>query len=133
MKLAMALSPLAVALLLFQNQGAGSRPLQQGEYIVNEVAMCVQCHTPRTESGQIIRQRLLQGAPVPLESPWPGRKWAVRAPHIAGLPGFSDRDMVHLLTTGSRPDGRIPDPPMPPFRLTRQDAEAVVAYLRSLK
>jgi mono/diheme cytochrome c family protein len=133
MKLALVLSPLAVALLFFQNPGAGAGPVQHGEYIVNEVAMCVECHTPRTPSGGLIRQRLLQGAPVPLESPWPGRKWAVRAPHIAGLPGFTGPDMVHLLTTGSRPDGRKPDPPMPSFRLTKQDAEAVVAYLRSLK
>jgi mono/diheme cytochrome c family protein len=133
MKLAMALSPLAVALLFLQDRGSGGEPLQRGAYIVNEVAMCVQCHTPRTPSGELIRQRLLQGAPVPLESPWAGRRWAIRAPHIAGLPGFSGPDMVHLLTTGSRPDGRKPDPPMPSFRLTKQDAEAVVAYLRSLK
>jgi hypothetical protein len=34
--------------------------------------------------------------------------------------------------TGRRPSGRVPDPPMPPFRLSREDAEAIVAYLRSL-
>jgi hypothetical protein len=26
----------------------------------------------------------------------------------------------------------VPDPPMPPFRFSREDAEAIVAYLRSL-
>jgi mono/diheme cytochrome c family protein len=100
--------------------------------MVNNVAQCVQCHTPRNSVGDIDRMRLLQGAPIPFESPWPRQEWAVRAPHIAGLPGFRDADIVRLLTTGSRADGRKPSPPMPSYRLTREDAEAVVAYLRSL-
>ncbi len=68
-----------------------------------------------------------------MASPWSNQKWAVRAPHIAGLPGFRDEDVVSLLTNGSRLDGRVPQPPMPQFHLTSQDAEAVIAYLRSLR
>jgi hypothetical protein len=30
-------------------------------------------------------------------------------------------------------NGAPPDPPMPQFRMSRGDAEAIVAYLRSLK
>ena len=104
----------------------------RGEYIVNNVANCVQCHTPRSSDGELDRVRLLQGAPIPLASPWPNRRWAVRAPHIAGLPGFQEEDVVSVLTKGARLNGRKPQPPMPQFRLTGEDARAVVAYLRSL-
>jgi len=40
--------------------------------------------------------------------------------------------MVTLLTTGVWRDGKRPRPPMPQFRMTQQDAQAVVAYLKSL-
>jgi mono/diheme cytochrome c family protein len=104
----------------------------RGSYLVHHVAMCVQCHTPRDANGELDRTRLLKGAPVPVPSPFPGQPWAFTAPAIAGLPGFSDEDEITLLTTGRRPGSAVPKPPMPPFRLTREDAEAVVAYLRSL-
>ncbi|MBI5424207.1 MAG: c-type cytochrome [Opitutae bacterium] len=35
--------------------------------------------------------------------------------------------------TGVKPDGSMPRPPMPQFRLSEEDARAVVAYLRALK
>jgi mono/diheme cytochrome c family protein len=40
--------------------------------------------------------------------------------------------MVKLLTTGIWTTGNRLRPPMPQFRLNRQDAEAVVAYLKSV-
>ncbi len=113
--------------------GSGGGAVARGEYIVNYVAQCVQCHTPRTSSGDLDRMQLLHGAPIPLSSPWPNRPWAVRSVHIAGLPGFSDADVISILTRGARPDGRVPQPPMPQFRMTQEDATAVVAYLRTLK
>jgi mono/diheme cytochrome c family protein len=104
----------------------------RGRYLVHHVAMCVQCHTPRDANGELDQTRLLKGAPIPVASPFPTQRWAFSAPAIAGLPGFSDEDEISLLTTGRRPGSAAPKPPMPPFRLTREDAEAVVAYLRSL-
>ena len=50
---------------------------------------------------------------------------------IAGLPGFTDAQIIALLTEGQATDRNPPRPPMPPFRMSRQDAEAIVAYLRS--
>ena len=106
--------------------------IEQGEYLVLHVAMCVQCHTPRDQQGRLDETQLLQGAPMPVESPFPSSPWAFRAPTLAGLPGWSDEDAIMLLQTGKRPDGRSPSPPMPPFRFTPEDASAIVAYLRSL-
>lgn len=105
--------------------------VERGRYLVHDVAMCVQCHSPRTRQGELIESRLLTGAPMPVESPFPF-PFALAVPQIAGLPGFTGDDVVTLLTTGRRPDGTVPMPPMPSFRMTREDAQAVVSYLRSL-
>ena len=107
--------------------------IRRGEYLVLHVAMCVQCHTPRDEQGRLDETRLLQGAPMPVESPFPYSQWAFRAPTIAGLPGWTPEDAITFLQTGERPDGRSPRPPMPPFRFTQEDAAAIVAYLKSLQ
>lgn len=106
--------------------------VDRGHYLVNEVAMCVQCHTPRDEEGNLERSRLLMGAPIPVPAPPFAERWAPRAPPLAGLHGWTDGQIVSLLTTGALPDGRRPNPPMPPFRLNEDDARAVVLYLRSL-
>jgi mono/diheme cytochrome c family protein len=108
-------------------------PIERGQYLVHHVAMCIYCHTPRSEDGLIDQQRLLQGAPMPIASPFPRQQWAFQAPKIAGLPGgWTEGDMVKFLQTGANSTGRQPKPPMPPFRLTQEDAAAVAAYLKSL-
>jgi hypothetical protein len=59
--------------------------------------------------------------------------WPLQAPRIAGaLPG-TDAEMVTLLTTGVWRTGTYLRPPMPQFRMSRQDAESVVAYLKTVK
>jgi mono/diheme cytochrome c family protein len=106
--------------------------IQRGKYLVLHVAMCVQCHTPRDQQGRLDETRLLRGAPMPVLSPFPSFAWAFRAPALAGLPGLPAKDAISFLQTGKRPDGSSPNPPMPPFRFTQEDATAVVAYLESL-
>jgi len=59
-------------------------------------------------------------------------QWAFEAPKIAGLPGWTADDAVRLLETGRSAKGYVPRPPMPPFRMTSEDAAAVVAYLQAL-
>ena len=129
---AAALVAVASASLEGAKQGEADR-VARGEYLVNNVAMCVQCHTPRDERGELERSKLLQGALVLVVSPYPNDQWAFTAPRIAGLAPWTEEQLVTLLTTGARPTGERPKPPMPPFRMTREDAEAVVAYLRSLR
>lgn len=106
---------------------------EHGRYLVQHVAMCVQCHTPRDESGALLVGSLFEGGAIPLESPYPEERWAFRAPALAGLPGLSEEDVVRLLTSGIGHEGVPPDPPMPPFRMHESDARAVASYLRSLE
>jgi mono/diheme cytochrome c family protein len=106
--------------------------LARGRYLATDVAMCVQCHTPRDARGDLDLTRLFAGAPIPVGSPFPHRPWAFQAPALVGLPGWTDADAITLLMTGRRPSGVSPNPPMPSFRLGRDDAAAVVGYLRAL-
>jgi Cytochrome c len=94
--------------------------------------MCGMCHTPRTDSGELDTSHRLDGAAVWLMPSHPTENWPLKAPRIAGTPPASDEDMIRLLTTGVWTDGTHLRPPMPQFRMSREDADAVVAYLRSL-
>jgi mono/diheme cytochrome c family protein len=111
------------------SQGAEAR----GQYIVEDLSRCGQCHTPRDSNGVPDRSRWLQGAAVWLKSAEPVEDWPLLAPRIAGaLPG-TDEEMVTLLTTGIWRSGTYLRQPMPQFRMSRQDAESVIVYLKSVK
>ncbi|MFT3867677.1 MAG: hypothetical protein QM715_04165 [Nibricoccus sp.] len=110
-----------------------SAKIERGRYIVHGVGLCIDCHSPRTEKGELIEARQLTGAPLAF-GPTVPMPWATVTPRIAGLPaGYSESQMIHFLMTGERPNNLPPPlPPMPPYRMNQQDAEAVTAYLHSL-
>jgi mono/diheme cytochrome c family protein len=106
--------------------------VEHGRYLVHDVAMCVECHSPRDENGDIIPGQEFTGAPIPVR-PAGRSDWALRAPRNRGLPGYTSELAIRLLTQGGVDrDGRQLRPPMPRFRMTVQDAADVVAYLKSL-
>lgn len=137
------LLPLAIV-LLYPAQGqtpqtnkAATRSVSQsseerGRYIVEDVAICGQCHTPRDSNGASDRTRWLEGAPVWLKSAESVENWPLQAPRIAGILPGTDGEMITLLTTGLW-RGAYLRPPMPQFRMSQQDAAAVVAYLKAAK
>jgi mono/diheme cytochrome c family protein len=106
--------------------------VERGRYLVTRVGKCQDCHTPHNQRGEEIKEKWLQGSPLPfqpiVEMPWVGT-----APPIAGLEGWTDAQAIKFLTTGIRKDGTRAAPPMPEYQFNRTDAEAVVAYLRSFK
>ncbi len=104
----------------------------RGKYLVEGVAMCGQCHTPHDSEGNPDRSRWLQGGSVPYQPSAANSAWPQMVPRIGGTPPAPDADMVKLLTTGIWTTGTTLRTPMPPFRMTVTDAEAVVAYLKSL-
>ena len=105
---------------------------ERGRYLVHDVALCVQCHSPRDEDGNLLETKLLTGARIPFDSPFAGRAWAYQAPNIRGLIGYTEAEGVRLLTEGITRGGTPPKPPMQQFHMTPEDARSVVAYLKSL-
>jgi mono/diheme cytochrome c family protein len=106
--------------------------IARGRYIVEGVAGCGYCHTPRDQDGNPDRSRWLEGGPVFYEPARPLQGWANTVPRLAGLPPGSDAELIKLLTTSVSRTGKPPRWPMPRFYMTRTDAEAVVAYLKSI-
>jgi hypothetical protein len=110
-----------------------SGDVERGRYIVENVAMCGECHSPRDAQGNLIPGQRFHGGPIPVAPPWINA-WANRAPRIAGLPGYTDELAVRLLTQGaiSRKGTQL-RLPMPRFHMDEKDALAVAAYLRSIQ
>ena len=115
------------------SSAAQSTGVARGEYIVKDVAMCWTCHTPPGPDGLPDQQRWLLGGPVPFQPARATATWAIVAPRLAGLPPGTDEEFIKLMMTGIARTGSLPKPPMPQFRMTRPDAEAVLAYLKSIK
>jgi len=110
----------------------GAQQLPRGKYLVENVGMCQDCHTPRDERGEFDRSKWLQGARMDSQPLHPVQNWNRDVPGIAGLPRLGDAAVIKLLETGVMPNGKQARPPMPQFRLTHEDAVAVADYLKSL-
>ena len=75
----------------------------------------------------------LQGKKLDFGPLVPMPVWAATSPNIAGLEGWNPDKAVQFFMTGLAPNGQPARPPMPEYKMNRADAEAVVAYLQSLK
>jgi mono/diheme cytochrome c family protein len=129
----------AISLLLVVSSGSAAPPskaraqIARGEYLVKAIGQCGDCHTPFTFSGGFVMDKWLQGKKLEFGPLVPIPIWADTAPNIAGLPGWDTEKAVQFFMTGLAPNGQPARPPMPPYHMNRADAEAVVAYLKSLK
>ena len=111
---------------------AAQSPIERGRYLVEDVAMCQECHTPRDASGNLDRSHWLQGAPIWIVPVHPDANWAMRAPGLAGFQGFTDEQGEMVLEKGLDPNGLPIQPPMHIYHMNHADAQAIIAYLRSL-
>jgi mono/diheme cytochrome c family protein len=107
-------------------------PVERGKYLVESVAMCSECHTPRDANGNLDNSRYLQGASTWITPVHPTTLWASRAPALAGFPGFTDDQGADILERGIGPDGLAIQPPMHIYHMNHADAMAIIAYLKSL-
>jgi mono/diheme cytochrome c family protein len=111
--------------------------IARGKYLVG-FGGCIDCHTPGYFFGKPDMPRALAGSEVGFEIPGLG---VFYGPNLTpdketGLGNWSKAEIVTALQKGQRPDGRVLAPIMPwkAFaNLTRRDAEAIAAYLKSLK
>jgi mono/diheme cytochrome c family protein len=110
-----------------------ARASARGEYLVENVGLCGDCHSPHNEKGEVPEGQELRGAALEFKPAVPMPVWADKAPNIAGLPGWEKDAAIKFLMTGIAYNGLPARPPMPRYRFNQQDAAAIVAYLQSLK
>jgi len=127
----------AVALVTTASSaGADKKTIERGKYLVT-FGGCFDCHTPGYFFGKPDMARYLGGSDVGFEIPGLG---TFVAPNLTpdpetGLGKWTEAQIATALKTGRRPDGRELAPIMP-WRsfahLTKSDAQAIAAYLKSL-
>jgi mono/diheme cytochrome c family protein len=118
------------------SQVSAQDEIARGKYLVT-FGGCNDCHTPGYFFGKPDMTRQLGGSEVGFELPGLG---VFHGPNLTpdketGLGNWSREQIVTALQTGVRPDRRILAPIMPwkAFaNLTRDDAMAIAAYLKSL-
>src|SRR5215470_17323185 len=113
----------------------------RGEYLAKHVVMCAECHSPHLKDRYAfpaILSRPLQGDTFfTRDDGFPG---VLAAPNLtpdaeAGIGAWTDGELLRAMREGVDKNGQTMFPMMPyPFyrSLSDEDAEAVIAYLRSV-
>lgn len=117
-------------------ENTGSALANRGAYLVNAVAHCGACHTPRNIVGGSDNARALQGG-IYVDQVANGtyRQWSAadltRGRH--GLDGWSKQDIISYLKTGINPHAVVNGPMTEVIAstkfLTPSDASAIADYL----
>jgi mono/diheme cytochrome c family protein len=118
-------------------KGVAQDNVKRGEYLVT-IMSCADCHTPGYFFGKPDETRKLAGGDVGFFIPELGYFYGrnLTPDRQTGLGDWTDEEVVTAMRTGVRPDGRVLSPNMPwqAFaKLSDDDANAIVAYLRTLK
>ena len=110
-------------------------PLERGTYLMQSVAACANCHTPKGPQGDVPGMEL-----AGMENLMVTPGFTAHAPNITpdietGIGAWTDAQLIAAIRDGVRPDGTIIGPPMPIalYRgLSDRDVEAIVAYIRAV-
>jgi mono/diheme cytochrome c family protein len=111
--------------------------VEYGRYLAEEVAKCGDCHTPRKANGEFDTSKRLKGAKLDALAPCDIKDRGKKSPDLTPSGDLFRRwgaqGMVGYLKTGLDPEGHPAAAPMPAYKLRPHDAEAIVAYLESVK
>jgi len=129
------LMAMALGAALMSTAHAQSDLVKRGDYLVNTIMTCGNCHTPPGPHGPIMAKAFSGGLS------WDEPPFKVTAPNITqdketGIGTWSDADIKNLLRKGIKPDGTPIATVMPTGFygiITDRDLNAIVAYLRTLK
>jgi mono/diheme cytochrome c family protein len=113
---------------------AQSDLVKRGDYLVNTIMTCANCHSPKGPPAAVAGKDFSGGLS------WDEAPFKVTAPNITqdketGIGAWSDADIKTLMRTGKRPNGVQIAEIMPTAFygiVTDGDMDAIVAYLRTL-
>jgi hypothetical protein len=115
-----------------QANKATNPEIERGRYLVEEVAKCPECHTPRNDRGELRQDAWLSGATIWIRPVASIPNWADHVPALAGWPSFTEAQGERILEKGTGPEGEELRPPMHIYHMKHEDAKAIIAYLKSL-
>ncbi len=105
-------------------------PVERGEYLVEGIAGCGNCHSPL---GPVAAGKELSGRLVEKNEAFTAI--ASNITPAGRISDWSDEELARSIREGIRPDGSLIGPPMPFAmyrRLSDTDLQAIVAYLRTV-
>jgi mono/diheme cytochrome c family protein len=116
-------------------------PVERGQYLVNSILACGNCHTPKTASGEPIADKELSGGLVFTTPAFDATASNITPDRDTGIGTWSDAEIKQAITEGIRPNhGRLAGVPLAAVMpvnfykaMLPRDLDAVVAYLRSVK
>jgi mono/diheme cytochrome c family protein len=120
---------MAMALALL---AAGHAEAQEtrGRYLVDHLAACGNCHTPRGQDG-----KYLAGGEHIKHEDFDAVSSNITPDDETGIGKWTDDQIVRAIRDGLRPDGSLIGPAMPSVQyreLADEDVWAIVAYLRTV-
>jgi hypothetical protein len=113
--------------------------IARGEYLVNHVSLCVDCHSTRDWSKFAAPMKAgTAGGGGEVFDRHVGFPGDVHVPNITpyNLKDWTDGELFRAITTGERKDGTAIFPLMPwPYyaKMSREDLYSMIAYIRTLK
>ena len=115
--------------------------IERGDYLVNAILACGNCHSPRDANGEIIKDKALSGGPVFSTPAFVVATSNITPDPETGIGSWSDAEIKRALIEGIRPEHhRLPGVPLAAIMpanfykaLLPEDLDAIVAYLRSVK
>lgn len=112
--------------------------LKRGEYLVNHVAACLDCHSKRDRSFTtlMIDENSIgaNGEMFSAEMGFPGDYYPSNLT-LANLKSWTDGELYNVLTTGVNKYGRVLFPVMPYkhyTKMSKEDIYSIIAYIRTL-
>lgn len=131
MWLALGLAVLASAVSF----AAAQTPVERGKYLVDVLAACGNCHTPKGPTGSEVPGQQFAGGFRIQEAFGIAVASNITPDRETGIGAWSDDEIVRAIREGKSRDGRTLGPPMP-YHLYRDlsdtDVRAMVAYLRTV-
>jgi len=108
--------------------------LSRGQYLMDSIVACGNCHVQRGEKGRPLMEKGLSGGMVFDEEPFKAYAPNITPDAETGIGKWTDAQLSKAIREGIRPDGTVIGPPMPIMfyrGMADADLKAIVAYLRA--
>jgi mono/diheme cytochrome c family protein len=140
-KLMLRWGPLFLLLSGWFNAAVADSAIERGDYLVNTILACGNCHSPRDVNGMTIKDKPLSGGRVFSTPAFVVTTSNITSDVETGIGSWTDAEIKRALIEGARPEHhRLPGVPLAAIMpanfykaLLPEDLDAIITYLRSVK